>query len=475
MLNFSGVHTHVILVDDEQSELDAYSFLLQSMGIKNVTPVSDSRNLMAVLEDRHPCIVFLDLNMPHKPGKAVLAELRETHPQTPVIICTANSDIEMAVECLKLGAHDYLVKPINTETFGSALRNALEISSLRNEVMTLKGLPFHKQLRHPEHFSTIVTQNHMMLSLFHYIESIAPSGQPVLILGETGSGKELFARAVHDVCGEGGEFVAVDVSGLDDTLFSDTLFGHRKGAYTSAEKDRTGLIERATRGTLFLDEIGDLNKTSQVKLLRLLQEGVYYPLGDDHPRQCRARIVAATSKKINHLTAMADGFRIDLYYRLSTHLIQIPPLRERKADLPLLVTWLADQAAKSMGKTIATVSNSLVDMLASLPFPGNVRELKSYIYDAVAQCHSDALAEHDIIDRLRSGRMPVPQTSSPAAPPTLESIFGQFPTLVELTGYAVEKALDAAGNNQSEAAKLLGISKQALSKRLKKKKKIRST
>ena len=475
MLNFSGVHTHVILVDDEPSELDAYSFLLQSMGIKNITPVSDSRNLMAVLEDRHPCIVFLDLNMPHKPGKAVLAELRETHPQTPVIICTANSDIEMAVECLKLGAHDYLVKPINTETFGSALRNALEISSLRNEVMTLKGLPFHKQLRHPEHFSTIVTQNPMMLSLFHYIESIAASGQPVLILGETGSGKELFARAVHDVCGDGGEFVAVDVSGLDDTLFSDTLFGHRKGAYTSAEKDRTGLIERAARGTLFLDEIGDLNKTSQVKLLRLLQEGVYYPLGDDHPQQCRARIVAATSKRINHLAAMDDGFRIDLYYRLSTHLIQIPPLRERKADLPLLVAWLADQAANSMGKTIATVSKSLLDMLASLPFPGNVRELKSYIFDAVAQCRSDVLAEHDIIDRLRSGQMPVHQASPPAAPSPLASIFGQFPTLVELTEYAVEKALETTGNNQSEAAKMLGISKQALSKRLKKKKKTRST
>jgi DNA-binding NtrC family response regulator len=471
MLNFSGVHTHVILVDDEQAELDAYSFLLQSMGIKNITAVSDSRNLLAVLEDRHPCIVFLDLNMPHKPGKVVLAELRETCPQTPVIICTANSDIEMAVECLKLGAHDYLVKPINTETFGSALRNALEISSLRNEVMTLKGLPFHKQLRHPEHFSTIVTQNQMMLSLFHYIESIAASGQPVLILGETGSGKELFARAVHDVCGDGGEFVAVDVSGLDDTLFSDTLFGHRKGAYTSAEKDRTGLIERAARGTLFLDEIGDLNKTSQVKLLRLLQEGVYYPLGDDHPRQCRARIVAATRKRINHLAAMDDGFRIDLYYRLSTHLIQIPPLRERKADLPLLVAYLADQAATSMGKTIATVSKSLLDMLASLPFPGNVRELKSYIYDAVAQCRSDALAEHDIIDRLRSGQMPVHQTSPPAAPSSLASIFGQFPTLVELTDYAVEKALEAANNNQSEAAKMLGISKQALSKRLKKKRK----
>ncbi len=470
MLNFSGVRTHVILVDDEQSELEAYSFLLESMGIKNITAVSDSRNLLAVLEDRHPSIVFLDLNMPHKPGKAVLAELRETYPQTPVIICTANSDIEMAVECLKLGAHDYLVKPINLETFGSALRNALEISSLRNEVMTLKGLSFHKQLQHPAHFSRIITKNHMMISLFHYIESIAASGQPVLITGETGSGKELFAKAIHDVCGGSGEFVAVDVSGLDDTLFSDTLFGHRKGAYTSAEKDRTGLIERADLGTLFLDEIGDLNKTSQVKLLRLLQEGVYYPLGDDHPKKCRARIVAATNKGINHLAGLADGLRIDLYYRLSTHLIQIPPLRERLEDIPLLVVYLANQAAKSMGKNIATVSKSLLDILETLPFPGNVRELKTYIYDAVAQCHSDALAEHNIIDRLRAGQTLVDQAPSSALPISLESIFGQLPTLVELTEYAVQKALEAANHNQSEAAKVLGISKQALNKRLKKRK-----
>ncbi|WP_372681015.1 sigma-54-dependent transcriptional regulator [Desulfosarcina sp.] len=470
MLNFSGVRTHVILVDDEQSELEAYSFLLESMGIKNITRVSDSRNLLAVLEDRHPSIVFLDLNMPHKPGKVVLAELRETYPQTPVIICTANSDIEMAVECLKLGAHDYLVKPINLETFGSALRNALEISSLRNEVMTLKGLSFHKQLQHPADFSAIITKNHVMISLFHYIESIAASGQPVLITGETGSGKELFARAIHDVCGGSGAFVAVDVSGLDDTLFSDTLFGHRKGAYTSAEKDRTGLIERAVQGTLFLDEIGDLNKTSQVKLLRLLQEGVYYSLGDDHPQKCRARIVAATNKKINHLAGLTDGLRTDLYYRLSTHLIQIPPLRERMEDLPLLVDYLADQAAKSMGKHIASVSNSLLELLASMPFPGNVRELKGYIYDAVAQCHSDVLAEHGIIDRLRAGQTIVDQAPASALPISLESIFGQLPTLVELTEYAVQKALEAANNNQSEAAKVLGISKQALNKRLKKKK-----
>lgn len=467
MLNFSHVQAHIILVDDEPSELDAYSFLLQSMGVQKITTVSDSRELLPLLETLHPSIVFLDLNMPHKSGREVLKELRQTYPDTPVIICTANSDIEMAVECLKLGAHDYLVKPINMETFASALRNAVEISTLRNEVMTLKGVTFRKQLNQPEKFAGIITKNHQMTSLFHYIESIAASGQPVLIQGETGSGKELLARAIHDVSGCPGEFVAVDVSGLDDTLFSDTLFGHIKGAFTSAERDRTGLIRRADQGTLFLDEIGDLTRVSQVKLLRLLQEGIYYTLGDDRPRQCRARIITATHRNLIQVAGQDNAFRMDLYYRLSTHRIQIPPLRERPEDIPLLVTHLADQAAQSMGKKILTVRKSLLDTLAALPFPGNIRELKTYVYDAVAQCHSQELTEHDILDRLPKERPAEPLETPARESVGLETLFGQFPTLTELTDYAVDKALEVSGNNQSKAAKTLGISKQALSKRLK--------
>jgi DNA-binding NtrC family response regulator len=467
MYNFSGVNTNIILVDDEQAELEAYSFLLQTMGLKRLTTVKDSRDLMPVMEEHHPAIVFLDLNMPHKSGKQVLMELRETHPHTPVIICTANSDIEMAVECLKLGAHDYLVKPIDSDKFGSALRNALEISALRHEVLTLKGLSFSKKLRHPSDFAQIITKSAVMLRLFQYIESTAVSGQPFLILGETGSGKELFARAIHDVSGFPGKFVAVDVSGLDDTLFSDTLFGHRKGAFTGAEKDRTGLIQKAANGTLFLDEIGDLSKPSQVKLLRLIQEGIYYPLGDDQPRRCRARIITATNRDLNDLADRKDEFRIDLYYRLSTHLIQIPPLRERREDIPLLAAYLADQAAKSMGKRIVTINKRLLDLFATLPFPGNVRELKTYVYDAVAQCQSEELDEMDIGGRLSLARCAHVDVAAHAPEVTLEALFGRFPTLSELTEYAVQKALEAANYNQTKAAQALGISKQALSQRLK--------
>ncbi|OGR24179.1 MAG: sigma-54-dependent Fis family transcriptional regulator [Desulfobacterales bacterium RIFOXYA12_FULL_46_15] len=472
---FSNTDARVILADDEQSELDAYSFLLQSMGVKHITTVIDSRKITPVLEKFNSCVLFLDLNMPYKSGKEVLVEVREKFPHTPVIICTANSDIEMAVDCLKLGAHDYLVKPINVNTFGSALRNALEICTLRNEVMTLKGLSFGKNLNCPEHFSGIITKNPVMAGLFHYIESIAASGQPVLILGETGSGKELFAKAIHDASGVSGEFVAIDVSGLDDTLFSDTLFGHKKGAYTGADKNRPGLIEKAGQGTIFLDEIGDLNSSSQVKLLRLLQEGIYYPLGDDLPQKCRARIITATNKKLNMLSQNENEFRRDLYYRLSTHLIQVPPLRERKEDIPLLAEHLTREAAGSMGKKISSVSQSFLDLLSLLPFPGNVRELKTYIFDAVAQCRKDELSEHAVLDRLNhewtgySPKTTGPDTMKPGAI-DLETIFGHFPTLSELTHYAIETSLKKSDNNQNKAAKTLGISKQALSKRLKKRK-----
>jgi DNA-binding NtrC family response regulator len=466
MLDLSRQNPHIVLVDDEQSELDAYSFLLESMGVEQIRAVSDSRLALQEVRQIASPIVFLDLNMPHLSGQDVLRAIKQERPQVPVIILTANSEIETAVECLKLGAHDYLVKPISMSTFGSALRNALEIGSLRNEVMSLKGIPLGTRPTHTA-FARIVTQNSAMMEIFQYVEAIAGSGQPTLVLGETGSGKELIARAIHDVSGLPGDFVAVDVSGLDDTLFSDTLFGHARGAYTGADKARAGLLEKARDGTVFLDEIGDLSEVSQVKLLRLLQEGVYYPLGADQPSKSRARVVAAANKDLQKLAGQAGRFRMDLYYRLSTHLVKVPPLRARREDIPLLVKHLVSEAARSMNRPVPAVGKEAMHLLLRHPFHGNVRELKTYLFDAVARCGGADITRELIEDRLVGCVAETPRANSGGS--RLERLFGQFPTLDQLADYAIDEAMAITSHNQSQAARLLGLSKQALHKRLKKK------
>ncbi|WP_419176232.1 sigma-54-dependent transcriptional regulator [Desulfosediminicola sp.] len=469
MITSEMKNSRILLVDDEQTELDAYAMLLHSMGVKNIFTLNDSSVVLETLDSNRASIVFLDLNMPKVSGIEVLKALRAKRPHIPVIIITANSEIETAVECLKIGAHDYLVKPIDLKTFSSALRNALEIGLLRNEVLSLKGIRFEQERNANTAFDAIVTRSGAMHAIFKYIEATATSGLPTLILGETGSGKELLARAIHEVSNLPGEFVAVDVSGLDDTLFSDTLFGHRKGAYTGADHPRPGMIEKAANGTLFLDEVGDLSETSQVKLLRLLQENIYYPLGSDQPRQCNARIITAANKDLSKLAGGKGVFRMDLYYRLSTHLIKVPPLRERKEDIPLLVDHLLKQAAGIMNKNVPSVSEEVVEFLCRHPFFGNIRELKAYIFDAVALCEFDVLNDTIILDRLE-GAASVTGNEEPVSVGTnsLESIFGHFPTLTELTDYAVNLAMTISDNNQSRASRLLGISRQAIHKRLKK-------
>jgi DNA-binding NtrC family response regulator len=281
------------LVDDEEQALKSFEMVLRSASMNNFISCHDSRDVMPLLHSRDIEVMLLDLRMPHISGEELLPKIISDYPEVPVIIVTGANDVETAVKCMQQGAFDYIVKPAEKSRLVASTRRAVEIRELQRENRLLKTHVLSNKLDTPEAFSEIITISTGMRSIFQYVEAIAASPRPVLITGETGVGKELIARAVHRLSHRTGAFVPVNVAGLDDNVFADTLFGHKKGAFTDAREARSGLVEQAAGGTLFLDEIGDLNTASQVKLLRLLQEGEYFPLGSDLAKRSNARIVVA--------------------------------------------------------------------------------------------------------------------------------------------------------------------------------------
>jgi DNA-binding NtrC family response regulator len=462
----------IMIVDDEEPILLAIDTTLRMAGISNLVTCRDSRRVLGLLSEQRIDVMLLDLNMPHVHGERLLDAVNRDHPDIPVIIVTGAVDLETAVRCIKAGAFDYVVKPVEEERLLTAVNRAISFQELKRENLALKRHILADTLERPEAFGEIVTNNKKMLLIFQYIESISRTAQPVLIRGETGVGKELIARTLHNLSGLPGNFVAVNAAGLDDNVFSDTLFGHVKGAYTGADRARNGLIEQAATGTLFLDEIGDLNHASQVKLLRLLQEGEYFPLGRDKPRRSDARIVAATNRNLSRLLETGE-FRKDLNYRLRTHRIYIPPLRERLDDIPLLVEHFLKEAAQTLGKKKPTPSPELLTLLKTYSFPGNIRELQSMIIDALSRHKSGILSLQSFRSHIgRSqpdeiGRVKQSPNASGESPPI---VFAgpELPTIKQATDLLIREAMQRASGNQSIAAGMLGISQQALSKRLKK-------
>lgn len=455
----------VILVDDEPEILFSYEVMLQGAGIDSIVTCSDSRELLPLIAGRETGVVVLDLQMPHRSGAELLAEITADYPHLPVIIVTAANLLDTAVSCMKAGAFDYQVKPVEIGRLVLSIRKALEISALRSEISSLRESLLSGSVRNTDAFAAIITRSPRMRVIFSYLEAAAVTDQPVLITGETGVGKDLVARAVHALSGRSGEFVAINSGGLDDQMFADTLFGHRRGAFTGAGNHREGMIARAAGGTLFLDEIGDLNLSSQVKLLRLLQDGEYYPLGADTPLRSSARIVVATNQELER-QMMEGAFRKDLYYRLCGHQVRIPPLRERSEDIPLLVEHFVREAAASLQKECPPYRPELFDYLSTYHFPGNVRELKSLVFDAVTRHRGGNLT----IASFRLGsRSETPTAEHSPAPHTAEHDFqvsGRFPLLKEMEEYLINEALRLSGGNQGAAANLLGITRQALNKRL---------
>jgi len=458
----------ILLVDDNETFLQFQKKLLLCKGFSNVVTVGDSLSVERFLATTEVALVVLDLMMPGLNGQNLLKLIVAQHPTVPVIILTAKNQLETAIDCMKEGACDFLLKPLDYQRFLAALNRALELRTLNQELFCLRQAPQAQRIARDNDFSYIVTRNTAMLELLRYVEVIALSRQPVLILGETGVGKELFARALHQASRRAGPFIAVNVAGLDDTMFSDTLFGHKKGTYTGAEADREGLVSKAAQGTLFLDEIGELAEPAQVRLLRLIQEQEYYRLGCDTPSRSEARVVVATNRDLK--SALSRGsFRRDLYYRLFAHQVCIPPLRSRQDDLPLLLELFIGYAAQSLGKPAPGYPDELITLLCSYPFPGNLRELQAMVFEAVARNDSPKLGLErfkELIKREREG-VRVSRGEAPGAPDQPEAIsFSHFPTLKEAESLLIQKALELAKSNQGVAASLLGISRQALNRRL---------
>ncbi|HLP58238.1 MAG TPA: sigma-54 dependent transcriptional regulator [Candidatus Deferrimicrobium sp.] len=459
----------VLIVDDEENALESFEITLNSSGIENILICRDSMDVLTLLKTRKFEIILLDLTMPHVTGEELLPQIVQDYPDTPVIIITGDIEIETAVKCMQMGAFDYMVKPVEEERLISGVKRGIDYNRLQRENMELKQQFLYGKLTHPDAFAQIITANPTMISILKYIEIIAKSPEPVLLTGETGVGKELIARALHQISGRKGNFVPVNVAGLDDTIFSDTLFGHLKGAFTDAHQSRKGLIEQASGGTFFLDEIGDLSHSSQVKLLRLLQEHEYFPIGSDIPRQTDTHIITSTNRDLEKLLASGQ-FRKDLYYRLDVHHVHVPPLREHKDDIYLLVEHFLEEAAVCYEKKKPTPPPELFILLENYSFPGNVRELRGMIYNAVSSHAGGVLSMKSFrkifTDKHRES--PNAQMGTSPAGPYLVQFPNPLPSLKQVETLLIQEAMKQAQGNQTIAAQLLGITRQTLNYKLKK-------
>ncbi len=457
-------------MDDEEAVLSSECKVLMGVGINNLQTCQDPREVIPLLEQREAEAILLDIAMPHITGDVLLAEIHERFPQIPVIIITASDDIESAVRCMKAGAFDYMVKAVEPNRLVSGVQRAIELRVISRQYASLRKGMMADGIQNADAFKSIITQNQRMTSIFVFIESIAPTAETVLIRGETGTGKELIAEAIHAVSNRKGPLVKVNTAGLDEAMFADTLFGHAKGAFTGAEEQRKGLVQQAEGGTLLLDEIGDLSPACQIKILRLVEAHEFFALGSDLVRTTDARFVLATNRNLEE-SVSAGQFRKDLYFRLQTHEIRIPPLRERREDLPLLLDHFQELACQNLSKDRLAVPPELLTLLETYDFPGNVRELRSMVFNAVSRQREKMLS----LNPFREAMGHVGAKALPPASADSLNFPDKLPTIKEVTAQLIDEALQRARGNQAIAAGLLGISPQALSKRLSRKEKDRSS
>jgi DNA-binding NtrC family response regulator len=444
----------ILVVDDDVGLLSSIKATLVSSGMPEPALASDSRRVMELVREHHFMVVFLDLIMPHINGMEVLQQIKKEFPEIECVIVTAIDDVSSAVQAMKFGAYDYLVKPLNSEKLIIIINRALERYNLRHGLSLFERDQSFLDLRNPSAFNKMIAEDDAMALVFHQAESVAPTDYSVVISGESGTGKEMLARIIHDLSNRSnGPFLAVNMGAFSKTLFEDEFFGHTKGAYTGAISEKRGFFETAQSGTLFLDEITELEPSLQGKLLRVIQESELYRLGSTEIKNINVRIIAATNRDINGEIGKGN-FRADLFYRLNMCHIKVPPLRERKKDiLPLAHHFLKIHSTKNE-KEIDSISHDLAGRLLVYPFPGNVRELENIMAAAVLLEKGRVLTLSSTNDLL-------------ALSETGQGYDEELITLSELEKQHIQKVIKATNGNRTRAAKILGIGLRTLQRKLK--------
>ena len=440
--------SRVLVVDDEENLRLVLETMLRRHGY-TVKAVASAEAALAALEAFGPDFVLADVRMGGMSGIELTRELAARGSSVTVIVMSAYGSIELALEAMKAGAYDYVAKPFKQDEVLLALRKAEERESLRRENKALK-----EQVAAAARFEEMIGKSEAMTGVYRTIEKAAAYATTVLIQGESGTGKELVARALH-VRSPRKErrFVAVNCGAIPEALLESELFGHRRGAFTDAVADKRGLFEEAHEGTLFLDEIGELPLATQVKLLRVLQEGTLRRLGDTKDRQVDVRVVAATVRDLRE--EVDEGrFREDLFYRLNVLPLRVPPLRERREDIPLLVDHLIERNNARLGTRIRGLDDKAKRLMLAYRWPGNVRELENVLERAMVLADGDVLSDADLPERLRE-------------PDPVQVVLGAGELSIKKTARYMEetlikKALEKTGGNRTQASKLLEISHRAL-------------
>jgi len=440
----------ILVIDDEPSMRELLAIMLRKEGFEVL--LADSRVSAAAVLAKGPVpMVITDVKLPDGDGIEILRHVKAAAPETVVIVMTAFGSTQTAVAALKLGAHDYLIKPFDIEELRIVVSNALEKQRLQEENLRLKA-----EFRTRHGLDRMVGVSSSMAALFDLVRSIAPTGSTVLVTGESGTGKELVAKAIHALSPRrDASFVSVNCAALAENLLESELFGHVKGAFTDAHQTRKGLFEVAHRGTLFLDEVGETSTAMQVKLLRALQEKQIRRVGGTDEIEVDVRVIAATNRPLEALV-QEKRFREDLFYRLNVIPIQVPPLRSRKEDIPLLAEHFLGRFSREMSKPVAKISSEAMSRLVRYPWPGNVRELENVIERAVALETSSAV----LLERLPKEMLSAAPAVSSGEP--LAEGFSLDDHLRAIEADLVRRALEQSEGDRARACGLLGISARSL-------------